>query len=1098
MWSVVLILLVAPFVFYRLFRDHEQVQEARLFLSRRWRLVRFQLRRLRRKWTQLTLQISRPLLRLSQRVPSNELRNLLLLGLFLLACFLPYALRPLSSKLAALVQIPWSMLIFGVGLSIAFMHFLVEQELDAIANGLLERHRKGRSEAPLAKYLAFEGLVDVGTLAVACLGMIAAFAFLVQGLYELGFHSWYTVQGQNPTLATWLLYTALSVFSALDIFDTFATYQLTVATVRHNGAFASTLVFLFKAIFDILLIAKLRDWWSKRSLAREAIPALTHGETRARAEETIRRCRQSAIPLLLDTYHTSHSVEVKCSALKLLSDLRYKWREDLYIEALLSKDEEVRKAAATLLGKAPTEEAIKALGRTLQDSSPEVRASATASLGMPSFKDKVTPLLLKALQDGAAQVRESATNVLAQLAPKEARVALVEALKDKEAQVRKEAVAAVARFPEDVFPQLEPMFKDPNREVRKQVVIAIAEQLEAEPKKASEFLAYQALNDEDADIRLEAISQLQWSQSVETIPIVGLTLMADTSYEVRQAVVEALGYMEHKDAIEWLDIALQDKHYMVRSKGIEALGDLRAHKSIPKVVELLKDNDRDVRKQAVTTLGEFGAKEPDIITAVEKMLDDPEEQVRAAAVEALSELSSGRSPALQKGLEDPHPSVRKEALHALDSPIPEGFVEKVISLAQSPNEDRDVRLAAIAVLGFYNAAKWPAIAAQAEPLLAELLKSDDPLIRKETIESVSAVDFEGAEKLLLPLLQSDESELRRDVTYALQFMKGPGIVEALLDALRDDNLGVRIAAAEALAEHAERTTLKDAMSALLTALKEDDHAVSKHAAMALAQDGSQEAFEALLQALSHPQPEVRTAAAEAFLIRNSEKEPSEADKERSSEALRNALQDEHTDVRVAAAEALAKVDLPANVEALSKALRRDASDWVRFSAANSLLELQPNAAAPALLSALAEDEDEWVRASSAEALGALQPAEALPVLQERLKVDRAPSVRENIVEALIAFNDKAANETMTQWLLEEQSSDVRDNLLDAFEELQLTAHTDKLKIALTQESKPKLRRRINKLLKELAPPAPQQEPEEDPFEQTIQQVASPSDFQDPT
>lgn len=1090
-WSVGWIALVLPFVLVGLFREHEQVQEIRQRLGKKWRFVRFLVRRVLRKWTRLTLQLSRPLLRLSQKVPYSELRNGLLLVLFVAVCFVPYALRPLSIKLAALVQILWSSALFGVGLSMAFMHFLVEQELDAIANGLLGRERNKRSEAPVAQYLSFDGLVDVGTLVVACIGMAVAFAFLVQGLFDLGLTSWYTVRGQHPTLGTWMLYTILSVFRALDIFDTFATFQVTVATVRHNGFLASLLVFLFKAVFDILLIAKLRDWWSKRSLARKALPALAYEETRDKAEETLRRCRKSAIPLLLDAYHTSHSVAVRCSVLVLLDEVGYRWRGSLYQEALASKEEDIRRTAAGLLGKTPTDAAIKALGQMLGDGSSEVRASVVEALAVPSHRLQVTPLLLRALTDDVADVREQAVHALAKLAPKEALDALVGALQDKEASVRKAAVAAISRFEPEIFVRLVPMYDDPNRDVRLEVVKAIASQLEAEPERASDFLTNRALNDEDADVRLAVVSELRWAQYVKAIPMLGLTLLADTSARVRQAVVEALGYMEHKDAIEWLPTALADKHYMVRCKAIEALGDLRAKKSIPQVVGLLKDNDRDVRKQATTTLGELGVKTPDVIQAVEAMLDDVEEQVRVAAAEALSELTNGQSPALAKALDDPHPAVRREGLFAIDSPIPDAFVDRVLGLACDINEEREVRSAAVDCLGFYDADNWPLIAEKAEPLLPVLLADGDVCIREKTVSAIGMTGFAGAHRLLLPLLQHEDRELRKEAATALTFIDAPEVVDGLVGALHDESLGVRVEAAEALAEQAERHDLPQAVRPLVTALREDDKAVGKFAALALAHIASQDAFQALLEALSHVHPEVRAAAAEACLIRNEERDANDPEVQRSTAMLRQMLQDEESDVGVAAAEALGKTNSPDNVAALCEALRRGRSDWVRFAAARSLVELKPQAANDALLASLIEDEDEWVRAAAAEALGEIQLPVSLPVLQAQLIAERKPAVREELVAALQHYNDEAANDAMAQALLQEQSPDVRRKLIDAFEELHLTRHVSVLKQALLREDVTSIRRRIHKVLKQLEPPVPFMA-EDDPFEQTVKEVTDTS------
>ncbi|HAA54831.1 MAG TPA: hypothetical protein DCE42_08730, partial [Myxococcales bacterium] len=1028
--------------------------------------ARYQGYRVYQRASQWALLVARPLLRWTRRFSSPAVRHLALLTLFLCAGFLPYLLRPLSLRVAAFVQIFWSMAILGAGLSIAFVHFLVEKEQDAIASGLLGRTRSRYSEVPLARFLAFEGLVALPTLGVACVGMMIGFLFMVQGLYDIGLQSWYIVHGPQPTLWTWTLYTLLSVFRALDIFDTFATFHLTVGTVFHKGFVASFLVFVFKAIFDLLLLAKIRDWWSKRALALEAIEALAHAETRKKAQETLRRCRKYATAPLLQAFETSNKVEVKVAALQLLQEIGYAERETLFLLALQSKEEQVRQEAARLLGTEGSKAALSGLRKVLVDVVPEVRACAAEGLAMPAFVEEVTPLLHKALQDPMGIVREKAAIALQKLAAPSSRPFLLEALQDKEGHVRRAVVAAVARYEDEIFSSLAPMLHDPHKDVRMQALKAIAELQEKEPDKV-DSLMLGALKDSEEAIRLEALSVLRWNQSTQVIPAVGETLLHDVSSAVRKEAASVLGYMESKQAVEPLFAALHDPHYQVRCQVIEALGDLRAKNKIGDLLTLINDGDRDVRKQVVTTLGELGVRKQEVLAALVQALTDTDEEVRKVAVEALAMLTDGKDPALLRGLEDPHAAVRIEAIFALHSPIEEVFMPALLDILADQDEDRDVRKAAIEAFSHYNLEDWASVEARVRPLFGALMKEDDLVLREEVVSSIGMIGYEGATRELNLLLQNDVSDIRKAAATAMSFLDEPQAVYALVAALKDEAFRVRAAAAEALAEHAEKRDIPQAMEPLIAAMKDEELEVRKQAAFALAQIKAPAAQKTLLDALQDRETPVCVAAAEALGLRNTGKDPQDPEAQEVVSALLEALQVQEAEVRTAAAEGLAHIRNPQVVEALAHTLRKDPVDWTRLAAVMSLKQLEDHSAIPALQDAMLHDEDEWIRGEAYETLGEWQVDSVLPLLCQQLKNDPSPQARQVLVKTLVEFNDPEANAELAQALLEEHHPDVRKEIVRAFSTLALVEHVDLLDLALVLEQEARVKRMMRKVHKEL-------------------------------
>jgi HEAT repeat protein len=141
-----------------------------------------------------------------------------------------------------------------------------------------------------------------------------------------------------------------------------------------------------------------------------------------------------------------------------------------------------------------------------------------------------------------------------------------------------------------------------------------------------------------------------------------------TDRRERVEAVYGLGSLGGPDAVALLLFALKDSAEDVRAAAVRTLGELRDPSTLAPLVECLDDASPLVRRETVGALAGFGdrrlapvlrallpASEPDLIgpilralgrcgdvacvADIEQHLDHPAPEIRAAAVEALSELS---------------------------------------------------------------------------------------------------------------------------------------------------------------------------------------------------------------------------------------------------------------------------------------------------------------------------------------------------------------------------------------------------------------------------------------------------------------------------
>jgi HEAT repeat protein len=227
--------------------------------------------------------------------------------------------------------------------------------------------------------------------------------------------------------------------------------------------------------------------------------------------------------------------------------------------------------------------------------------------------------------------------------------------------------------------------------------------------RASSIIAMGKAGDKDAIPRLVEIlenkSEVEWLRGCAAIAlgrisgdeVVSPLLQAlrDESLFVNRAAILALGDLEIKSAVPYLESilkdpskkelhavtvnvlaqiggseatlleALEDPDVRVRCNSALALGNLRTESAVLPLIKLMDDSDESLRAVAASSLGLI--KDKRAVKKLTAALEDKAETVRAIAASSLGYLGDKKAvPGLEKALQDKNINVRKQAAAAIE------------------------------------------------------------------------------------------------------------------------------------------------------------------------------------------------------------------------------------------------------------------------------------------------------------------------------------------------------------------------------------------------------------------------------------------------
>lgn len=315
------------------------------------------------------------------------------------------------------------------------------------------------------------------------------------------------------------------------------------------------------------------------------------------------------------------------------------------------------------------------------DSSARKRAVAATALGELRLKNRIKDLnkdLGRSLRvDSSAAVRVQCATVIARLKEddvKEIEFELIEALKtEKEARVKKEIAMLMGRYPD----------------IAKRAVAPLASLL-----KDSDVAAKTAAADALAKVGPAA---------KEAAPAL-LPLLDDADKGARQAAIFALGRIEPENAS------------FVAAALIKRFGE---------------EKQAELRRETVVALKLIGDKSESTVAALGRALADPDDDVKAAAVNALGTFGVAARPVaeplLKLAASAKQKGMRIDALRAFGSALGPGLKERLADVIRIMESDADfeVRLAAVEEVG----ALGPALKDDKDALTALRKRLSDPQVK---------------------------------------------------------------------------------------------------------------------------------------------------------------------------------------------------------------------------------------------------------------------------------------------------------------------------------------------------------------------------------
>jgi HEAT repeat protein len=547
--------------------------------------------------------------------------------------------------------------------------------------------------------------------------------------------------------------------------------------------------------------------------------------------------------------------------------------------------------------------------------------------------------------------------------------------------------------------------QDPNEEVRRAAVT----QLPPEWLPGAVSFLVEALGDPSWRVRKEAAARLsRWPDPAGAVPALIASLCDTNNVGLRNAAVEALAAIGRPAVAALLTaLAAGGDH---RKLIIDALAVIRDPQAVEPLCTALEDPDENIRAAAAEALGGLGG--PRVGAALRAELARGGLLSRLAALEALVHMGEQVPLAeLRPALEQP--ILRRAGVLALGrSGDPEGLPYLLDALS---DPGRGVREAA-----------GSALTALHESLGAPGKRGIEQAVRASANEHAPA---------LLGLLESVDAATRRAAATLLGWSRAPTALRALARELADDE--VHDAAAQAIvqygpaavtplvelareAEPALRPTLYDLfpqlgaaaadprVSALLaTATDDGDLEEATAAARALGELGGKDALAPLFHAVASPQPELQNAATGA-LSRLGTRYPDEV-------RMLCATRGLHGETAPQLCRVLGAIGASADRPVILGALK-DESAELRRAAAEALAAMGPDPdAVSALLLALA-DESAAVRAAAARALGQLADVTATSAVLGAT-TDPDPQVRQAAVRALGQLADPRAQGTLRELAL---------------------------------------------------------------------------------
>lgn len=314
-------------------------------------------------------------------------------------------------------------------------------------------------------------------------------------------------------------------------------------------------------------------------------------------------------------------------------------------------DIELRWFGVRILGQFNRPVVIKTLVQLLQAEEPEAEELSTiAATTLASFGPDAIAPLTDLLADESCRVL--AVQALAQIRSRETIPALCSVVNDPQVEVRSAAIEALSSFHNpQITPILVNALNDVAATVRREAVAGLALRTDFAPELDLVALLRDRLWDLNLSVCQQAATSLGRLGSPEAAAALGQVLQSPaTPVALQLEAVQALGWMQHPDALDYLRQALQLNSEQVYQAVLTALGRVEQPELKSPAAQILLaalNNPTELaqspsHKQAIALglgqLGEMSALEPLI-----QLLATPDISVQLHAIAALKQLAPDKA-----------------------------------------------------------------------------------------------------------------------------------------------------------------------------------------------------------------------------------------------------------------------------------------------------------------------------------------------------------------------------------------------------------------------------------------------------------------------
>lgn len=437
----------------------------------------------------------------------------------------------------------------------------------------------------------------------------------------------------------------------------------------------------------------------------------------------------------------------------------------------------------------------------------------------------------------------------------------------------------------------------------------------------------------------------------------------------------------------------------------------------PPAYELLKDILQNPKKTSITVavLKAFGfAGDDEVLMLIIPFLDNESDEVKSAATETLGKIKTDRAHKMMiSHLLDAQQSIESRTLivQAIGDVRNRESVEPLIDVLKLEEESLQVASHSALVkitrqsIGldvdkweeWWDLNKVKSREVWLEEIVEELeetvkhVKAENAVLNKEiakkSIEFLTLSSNNSDISIFLDAAKSKYPEVRAFAVNELAKRKPPESVDIFSELLLDENLTVKIVAAQALGEIADKRTL----ASLLEVINVDNPDFQVEVVKALGRIGMVNAVDSLILLLESKSIKLLKATTEAL---------GQIGDVKALNHIIPLIQAEEPGVRESATIALGKIRDERSVVPLIEALS-DKGERVRWYAADSLGKLKAKKAVDPLIKLL-EDSSARVRESATTSLGQIGDEKAVSYLTKMLD-DQDERVVEQASDALIAI-----------------------------------------------------------------------------------------------